>query len=119
MNSSRSESTNRMFFWAKLFASFFLSLLILSTMAHAQSLGTITGTATDQSGAVVPKANVTLVNEGTAESRTTVSNEAGYYSFAAVTPGTYTVKVTVTGFKAWEHKGVPVRPGDLRDVSAS
>ena len=118
MNSSGSESRCRISWWAKL-GSFILSFLILSTLANAQSLGTLTGTVTDPSGAVVPKAKVTLRNEGTGENRATVSNDAGYFSFASITPGTYTVKVAVSSFKAWEHKGIPVRPGDVRDVSAS
>jgi len=118
MNSSVSKSNYKRFWWAKL-SSFILGFLILSTLANAQSLGTLTGIVTDQSGAIVPKANVTLVNEGTGENRVTVTNDAGYFSFASITPGTYTVKVAVPSFKAWEHKGIPVRPGDVRDVSAS
>lgn len=116
MNNSGSDS--KFFWWAKHLSGFFLSFLILSTFASAQSLGTLTGTVNDQSGAVVPKAKVTLHNEGTGENRVTVSNDSGYFSFASVTPGTYTVKVSVPNFKAWEHKGIPVRPGDVRDVPA-
>ncbi len=95
-----------------------LAVLLLSVLANAQSLGTLTGTVADQTGAIVPKANVTLVNEGTGETRTTVSNPSGYFSFAAITPGTYTVKVKVASFKGWEQKGIAVRPGDVRDITA-
>jgi len=108
-----------LFQWSKLLTGFFLTLLVLSTLANAQSLGTVTGTVADQSGAVIPKAKVTLLNQGTGETRATMSNDAGYFSFASITPGTYTVRVAMTSFKSWEHKDIPVRPGDLRDVSAT
>lgn len=49
---------------------------------------------------VVPGVTVEIVNEETNQRRTTVTNEAGEYSFAAVPPGTYTLKASLTGFKA-------------------
>jgi len=120
MNSSSSKVRVRVF-WsgAKLFTGFLLSFLVLSTLANAQSLGTITGTVTDQSGASLAGANVTMHNEATGEDRATVSNGTGYFSFAAVTPGAYTVKVQTRNFKAWEHKGIPLLPGDVRTVEAA
>ena len=119
MNNSSFDWRMMFFQWSKLLAGFFLSLLVFSTLANAQSLGTVTGTVTDQSGAVVPKAKVTLLNQGTGETRATMSNDAGYFSLASITPGTYTLRVEVTSFKSWEHRDIPVRPGDLRDVSAT
>src|SRR5919198_909944 len=104
MNNSSFDRRMMFLQWSKLLPGFFLSLLVLSTLANAQSLGTVTGTVTDQSGAVIPKGKVTLLNQGTGETRATMSNDAGYFSFASITPGTYTVRVAMTSFKSWEHK---------------
>src|SRR5436309_12292275 len=64
--------------------------------------GTISGTVVDKSGAVVPGASVTLVNEGTEASRTTESNDTGAFVFNSVPVGTYTVRLEKSGFKRFE-----------------
>ncbi|HEX3469727.1 MAG TPA: carboxypeptidase-like regulatory domain-containing protein, partial [Silvibacterium sp.] len=57
-----------------------VALLTFSLMSLAQVLyGTLTGTITDKSGAVVPNANVTLTNQDTGQVRTTTSNGQGDY----------------------------------------
>jgi len=119
MNDLISKSKLRGILWSAVLASFVLAILMLTTPAGAQSLGTVIGTVSDQTGALVPKANVTLHNEGTGENRETVTNDSGYFSFASVTPGTYSVKVAAAKFKSWERLGLPVRPGDVRDVHAA
>src|SRR6266542_5116270 len=74
---------------------------------EAQSIaGNIGGTLVDPSGAVIPGVQVTLINEVTTESRTTVSNDTGEFVFAAVQPGTYTVKAEKTGFRGFNRKGI-------------
>ena len=94
-----------------------LFVLLTQSGLYAQSTGTVTGTVYDQAGAVVPNASVELVNDGTGDTRKSTSNSAGYFSFGTVQPGNYSVKVTASGFKGWKRSGIPVRPGDLRDVS--
>ena len=91
-------------------------VFLLAGLSSAQSTGTVTGTVTDQSGAVVAKAKVALHNEGTGDDRATTSNDSGYFSFATVSPGNYTVKVSAANFKSFERKGLSVLPGDVRDV---
>jgi hypothetical protein len=82
--------------------------LALSTSAFAQTFtGGVRGTVTD-AGGVIPGVTVTLVNEGTNASRETVSNEQGGYDFSAVNPGTYTIKASLSGFKAYENRGIRV-----------
>ena len=61
-----------------------------------------------EQGAVVPGAGVDLVNEATNVSRHTQTNNAGEYAFINVDPATYTVKVTMQGFKTIENKGVRI-----------
>jgi hypothetical protein len=82
-----------------------LSLLCAAPLL-AQSAGSIRGTVTDTTGAVVPGATVTLVNEATKFSRDAQTDAQGNYFFATVDQGNYTVKVDISGFKTRETKGV-------------
>jgi hypothetical protein len=69
--------------------------------ALAQSVsGTILGTVTDSSGAIVTGAKVTIINEGTALTRTVTSDANGEYTAPNLPTGTYTVMSEMTGFKA-------------------
>jgi hypothetical protein len=73
--------------------------LVLTLTSHAQSTtGTITGTVTDQSRAVVVGANVTLTNVLTGLIKTTVSNREGQYVFDFVPVGRYSLNVVGSGF---------------------
>jgi len=93
------------------------ALLLFAPASYGQVSGAITGTVFDTSGAVVPNANITLVNQATGDIRKTVSNSEGYFVFASVVPATYTVRVELAGFKTWEQTETAMRPGDKRSVS--
>lgn len=84
-----------------------LALLAASNLS-AQSAGSLRGTVSDKTGAVVPGATVTLVNEGTKFTRTGVTDVKGGYFFATVDVGSYTLKVEISGFKGHESRGVRV-----------
>ncbi|MBV9074971.1 MAG: carboxypeptidase regulatory-like domain-containing protein, partial [Acidobacteria bacterium] len=79
----------------------FLLLAFAVTASYAQSTatGTIVGTVTDASGAVLPEAEVTITNKSTNSSSKTVSNNAGHYIFVNVDPGNYDMRVTKQGFQ--------------------
>lgn len=72
----------------------------LSSSLTAQTFGEITGLVQDQSGAALTEALVTVVNTETNATRTQPTNDAGVYSFPALPPGTYNVRVEKQGFKA-------------------
>ena len=98
--------------------SSFLILLLFIPQMHAQlTTGSLSGTITDTARAVVPNANVVLLDEATKDRRTTTSNSVGRFTFAAVQPGTYTVTIEAPGFTTWQQAGVPMNPGDIRQVS--
>jgi hypothetical protein len=63
------------------------------------SYGSIVGTVTDQSGAIIRDAKVTLTNSATSERIVEVSNASGNYQFSNLQPGIYQIDVVVTGFK--------------------
>ena len=76
--------------------------------AAAQSFtGGLRGAVRDANG-VVPGVTVQLINEATNQTRDAVSNDQGEYNFAAVPPGTYTIKAALTGFRTFENKAVRI-----------
>ncbi|GAC1625174.1 MAG: hypothetical protein NVS9B13_20340 [Candidatus Acidiferrum sp.] len=70
-----------------------LALVIVGSMFAQTETGTINGTVTDQSGAVVPKAKVTVRNEGTNAGRLAETDNNGFYSVSNLLPGVYAVSV--------------------------
>jgi hypothetical protein len=70
----------------------------LSVWAQSTSTGTIAGTVTDQSNAVVSGAAVTLTDTSTRNSRSAATNDAGRYTFVDVAPGIYDLAVSKQGF---------------------
>jgi hypothetical protein len=91
----------------RLYAVFILvSLFILVATVPAQTVtGTISGTVIDSSGRVITGASVALVNERTGETRNVVTSDVGGFTFAALQPGTYTLKVEQRGFRQYERTG--------------
>ena len=82
--------------------------MALGSSASAQSFtGGVRGAVRDANG-VVPGVTVQLINESTNQSREVTSNDQGEYNFAAVPPGTYTVKASITGFRTFENRNVRV-----------
>jgi hypothetical protein len=75
--------------------------------------GTITGVVTDQEGALIPGARISL--NDTYEVR--ADDEARYY-FMGLPAGTYTVRFSATGFKDWVVGDIPVQPGQVTRVDA-
>src|SRR5579859_5494365 len=75
------------------------ALLGLSASAFAQGLGSIVGTVTDPSGAVLAGAKITAIEIGTGISRTTTADAQGYFVLPAVKPTRYTVSVESNGFR--------------------
>src|SRR5690349_24505803 len=77
----------------------FVLFIACASSAFAQiDRGAIVGRVVDASGAVVPKANVTVLNKATGVTITTSTNEIGEYQALALIPGTYQVRVSAQGF---------------------
>ena len=85
---------------------------------HAQvDTGSITGTVTDSSSAVVGGAKVTLTNEGTSAALSTTADSSGGYTFTPVRIGTYTVTVSYQGFQTTTQKNIVVNVGSALVVN--
>src|SRR6266436_6510145 len=74
------------------------ALLFAPLFAHAQGFGSIAGRVTDPSGAAVASARVIATQEGTAFSRTAVSDTEGLYVIPSLRPATYNLTVEAAGF---------------------
>jgi hypothetical protein len=84
--------------------------LAIPSLAYAQAAnGTLLGNVRDESGAAVPGATISATEVQTNISRSTVSNETGYYIFTNLPPGVYRVEGELQGFKKFQRDGVEVR----------
>ncbi len=87
--------------------------------ALAQVLyGSIVGTLTDETGAVVPKATVTVTNTATGLSRQATTDETGYYSIPNLQEGTYDLSVTASGFRPYTQKNIALPINSVTRVDA-
>jgi Carboxypeptidase regulatory-like domain/TonB dependent receptor len=90
-----------------------LALLLVAPVAFAQSTtADLTGTVTDNTGAAIPNAVVTLTNLGTKEVRTAQTTGAGDYTFTLLNPSTYSVRVKEKGFKTFVVPSVALAASD-------
>ncbi len=81
-----------------------VSLCVLTVaMAFAQTAGTIQGTVSDDTGAVIPGATVTVLATETGTESATTTNEVGFYSAPALNPGLYSVTCASDGFSTQEY----------------
>src|SRR6188474_3258852 len=88
-----------------LLSALFLCALIL----HGQTpLGTVSGLATDASGAAVVSGSVTLTNNDTGVRRASATNESGAHSFSGLPPGNYRLLADAKGFRAIETRAFAV-----------
>ena len=95
-----------------------VGVLAMTSVASAQSSATIAGSVKDAQGGVIPGATITLVSETRGITFETQSNDAGDFVFSSVPGDTYTVRVSMDGFRTSERKGVAASPGDRVAVPA-
>ena len=94
-----------------------VGLLLTASVAFGQAAYTaqVRGIVTDQTGAVVQNAIITITNDGTGISTTAHTDDKGLYTVTGLRPASYTVKCEAKGFQSAERKqsGVTGRPTDL------
>ncbi len=95
---------------AGLLAAFTVQLLGQATQ------GSILGNVTDQTGAAVPGAKVSVKNEGTNSVREIATDSAGDYRVSGLEPGFYQVGVTSTGFKTFQQKRVDLASSQAKRI---
>jgi hypothetical protein len=101
-----------------LFANLFLSsLLTVSAIAQSSGSGTLSGTVTDTSGAVISNADVTVLQSATGLERSTKTNSDGFYSLPALRAGDYVVRAQAPGFRRVEQLGVVLQSDTTRTIN--
>ena len=91
-------------------------IFFLSTGAFAQT-GTISGSVSDVSGAVIPGVEVTVLHVGTNLSRTVLTNERGGYVVPVLPIGDYNVTAVLPGFQTIVRAGIQLRDGNRTTVN--
>ena len=102
--------------WAVAIVLCLMTLAAGRRPAEAQQSATLSGTVNDNSGAVIGGARIELTNEASGIVRNTVTNGSGFYTLAAIPPGSYKVTVTANGFKQYSQDGVVFTEGQSRTL---
>src|SRR5450755_1727883 len=92
--------------WWACLGALILAGLCCNCMLAQMTTGAVGGALIDASDASVPGAQVSLVSEGTGETRKAVSGPGGEFLFSAIQPGTYTLSAEKAGFKGLKLKGI-------------
>lgn len=93
--------------------------LLAGGMLLAQTAGSITGTVTDASGAVVPGATVTLQSVAQGWTRTAATNQDGNYLFGGLGQGAYNLTITAHGFKTYHATNVNLATAETMRANVS
>ena len=83
-----------------------LLALLGAVSGLGQTNATLTGTVTDSTDAVIPAAEIVIMNMETGESYATATNETGNYTIPFIKPGTFELMVTTPGFKQYTRAGI-------------
>src|SRR5262249_49508813 len=95
-----------------------LSLLLLSLLSSAQTpTAEFTGFVTDASGGVVAGATVVITNVATNAQRSVTTNSSGVYIAPALQPGVYSVRVSMTGFRAEVRNDIVLQVGQSARIN--
>jgi len=99
---------------------FFVGLLILALclLGWAAGVGSVSGTITDPSGAVIPAATITLRNSNTGVLQTAATGDDGSFSFVSVPAGDYQLEIRAPGFKPYVRNGLAVSETDSLKVDS-
>jgi len=94
-----------------------LWIFVFPGLTCAQStFGTVLGSVTDPSGAVVAGANVFLTNSGTNAARTTQTDQSGSYQFNNIDVGTYTIRIDASGFQPVQYQAFDLTARETKRV---
>lgn len=96
----------------------FVVVLLGTSLAFGQGgTATVIGSVYDPTGAVIPGAQVQLINQATGVPRVTTSDGRGFFSFVGVVPGTYDLAASARGFQPLKRQGISVHINDQLDLT--
>lgn len=105
--------------WALVVAAISISFLGIATQSFGQGItGSITGTVSDATGAVVSGANVTVTQVDTNASHVVTTSDSGNYTVTQLPPGRYSVRVEKAGFQSFIQKDITLSIDQVAQVNA-
>ena len=96
-----------------------LGLLFPSSSPAQSTFGSITGVVTDPSGAVVPKAQITVTNPGTGVTRRTATGASGVFNVPDLDVGAYRLSVAAAGFKTYERTSLNLTSNQVLNIDVA
>src|SRR5206468_9165380 len=90
---------------------------LLSPLLYGQATGSFSGTVSDNSGAVVAGAKITIISQATNISREATTDDSGHYLVPLLAVGDYTVRVEAPGFKNAEAKDQRLQVDEHRELN--
>ncbi len=90
-----------------------------SNLAPAETAASLLGVITDPNEAVVPGASVVLISDDSHREQTTISSGLGEYSFSALSPGSYSLRISRAGFKSFEITNILLNASSNQSINAS
>jgi hypothetical protein len=87
--------------------------------AFAQFLSGIEGTVHDSTGATIAGAKVTVTDTRLGVTRTTTTNQSGYFRIDSIAASTYSIKIQMAGFKTWQQGALTLEVGQLQTIAPS
>src|SRR5579872_5221134 len=99
-----------------------LTVMALGALISAPTFGqvvgaTLSGSVTDSSGAVIPRADIAIKDVATGVLRSTTTDTAGFYSVANLVPGVYEISVSAPGFKSLVRSGITLTVGSQQQLN--
>jgi hypothetical protein len=101
---------------SRIFTQVFLAALLIVGALAQETTGGLQGTVKDQSGAVVSHAQIVVTSPSLVGKKEIESDSNGYYRFANLPPGTYTITITAKGFSTVKRDGLDIQVGHLPSV---
>ncbi len=114
LKTSRSRRQGFLLYWGGI-ATLFAILVSSTPWINAQiatTTATLSGVVTDSTGALVPKATVTLASSEKGITRTYTTDDGGRYSFNQLPPAAYSLAIKAKGFKTYQQNGIVLQPAE-------
>src|ERR1700757_3801054 len=92
-------------------------LMLLTPLLHGQATGSLSGTVSDNAGAVVSGGTARVTSQDTGLTREAKTDDSGHYLIPLLPIGVYTVHVEASGFGAVEQKGVRLQVDEQRELN--
>jgi hypothetical protein len=100
-------------------AAVLIAIVAVSAAVAQSTFGSFTGTVKDPTGALIPGAEVEVVNQGTGATRKMTTTNAGVFNVPNLDLGTYRVRVSATGFSTYDHANLVLQANQIINLDVA